>query len=175
MQMTDDAGIQQLMSSQTDEDIQSFGQQLHGGGFTALRRFLDDFRDYLRQYEDGACDLADELIRRAKLAVPEPGRTSPSWTYIWTEFEGIIHTKRDVFQSIPKSQRDGEWQVLLDNPHSNQNIAVYPGLTFIEAVYMFAYFRTGLTNSEYIRLQKISTVMTYTGAERDGPQPIESL
>ncbi|AZN41929.1 hypothetical protein [Paenibacillus albus] len=175
MQVTEDTGFQQLIRIQTDEDIQSFGQQLHGGGFTALRRFLDDFRDYLRLYEDEACAQAEELMRRAKLAAPEPGRTSPSWTYIWSEFEGIIRTKRDVFNSISTDQREGEWQVLLDNPHSNQNIAVYPGLTFIEAVYMFAYFRTGLTNSEYIRLQKIATVMTFTGADRDGLQPIESL
>lgn len=175
MHVTDEAHFQQLIGLQTDADILSFGQQLRDEGFTALRRFLDDFRDYLRQYEDEACEEADELMRRARLAVPEPGRTSPSWTYIWTEFEGIIRTKRDVFQSIPSNQRDGEWQVLLDNPYSNQNIAVYPGLTFIEAVYMFAYFRTGLANNEYIRLQKIATVMTFTGAERDGIEPIASL
>lgn len=58
-----------------------------------------------------------------------------------------------------------EWQVLIDNPYSNQHIAVYPALSFQEAIYLYAYFRTSLEQNEYIRLQKIETVITNTGAD----------
>jgi hypothetical protein len=150
------------------EQAQRLGERLRSEGFTAVRRFLDDFRDFLRSFGDDECDRAFELLAHARAALPEPGRISPSWAYIWREFEAIIRTKRHVFQSIGRNARSGEWQVLLDNPYSNQNIAVYPGLTFLEAAYMFAYFRTDLTNNEYIRLQKVETVITFTGADRDG-------
>ncbi|QHW34553.1 hypothetical protein GZH47_29670 [Paenibacillus rhizovicinus] len=159
----------------SDSDADHFGEALRSAGFTPMRRFLDEFRLYLRSYLEAESGAASELLKRAMKAVPEPGRISPSWTYVWREYEGIIRTKAQVFRDIPESEREGEWQVLLDNPFSNQNIAVYPNLTFIEAAYMFAYFRTDLTNSEYVRLQKIATLMTFSGADSDGIQPIVSL
>ncbi|WP_274650709.1 hypothetical protein [Paenibacillus humicola] len=154
----------------TGADAEAFrlGEGMRSEGFAAVRRFLDDFRGYLREFDETECGQAAELLRLGRLVLPEPGRISPSWTYIWQEFDGIIRTKRYLFGSIPERGRVGEWQVLLDNPFSNQNIAVYPGLTFLEAAYMFAYFRTDLTNNEYIRLQKVDTVVTFTGADRDG-------
>ncbi|RAP78260.1 hypothetical protein [Paenibacillus montanisoli] len=175
MQETNSSYFEQLKGLKSEAEIEAFGKEIKSEGFTALRHFLDDFRQYLRAFVDDACVEAAELLHRAQLAVPEPGRTSPSWTYIWREYKGIIRTKQHVFGSIPPEQREGEWQVLLDNPFSNQNIAVYPGLTFIEAAYMFAYFRTELMNNEYIRLQKIATVMTCQGVDEDGLQPIASL
>ncbi|WP_225442461.1 hypothetical protein [Paenibacillus lycopersici] len=165
----------QLKELRSGAEIEPFGKALREAGFTPVRKFLDEFRQYLRTYEDAEIATASELLERAMKAVPEPGRISPSWAYIWREFKGIIRTKAQIFKDVPASRRDGEWQVLLDNPFSNQNIAVYPGLTFIEAAYMFAYFRTELANNEYVRLQKIATVMTISGADSDGLQPIASL
>jgi hypothetical protein len=164
-----------LAELRTGTEAEAFGEALRTAGFTPMRRFLDEFRLYLRSYGDAECARAAELLNRAVKAVPEPGQISPSWTYIWREYDGIIRTKAQVFREIPEAERPGEWQVLLDNPFSNQNIAVYPALTFIEAAYMFAYFRTELANNEYIRLQKIATVMTFSGADADGLQPIASL
>ncbi|QYR19041.1 hypothetical protein KZ483_13755 [Paenibacillus sp. sptzw28] len=166
MKVMQNVHFQQLLELDNESSAASFGSQLREGGFTAVRRFLDDFRDYLRRFEDDDGERAAALLQFARTALPEPGRISPSWAYIWQEFDSIIRTKRHVFGSIGHTLRSGEWQVLLDNPYSNQNIAVYPGLTFIEAVYMFAYFRTDLTNNEYIRLQRIDTVMTFTGADK---------
>ena len=154
--------------SDADMEAMRLGEALRGEGFTAVRRFLDDFRGFLREFGDAEGVHADELLRLGRLAVPEPGRISPSWAYIWQEYDGIVRTKRRLFRQIASAARDGEWQVLLDNPYSNQNIAVYPGLTFLEAAYMFAYFRTDMTNNEYIRLQKVETVVTVTGADKDG-------
>ncbi|MBW7456020.1 hypothetical protein ACFOLF_01450 [Paenibacillus sepulcri] len=159
--------FQQLIGLNSFRDAARLGEHLAGGGFTAVRRFLDDFRAYLREFRDEDGERAAELLQYAKAALPEPGRMSPSWVYIWKEFEGIIQTKRQVLASIGKASREGEWQVLLDNPYSNQNIAVYPALTFMEAVYMFAYFRTDLLNNEYLRLQKIDTLITFAGSDRE--------
>ncbi|GGD63550.1 hypothetical protein [Paenibacillus nasutitermitis] len=165
----DHVHFKQLMEQSSMKEAADLGQQLVGGGFTAVRRFLDDFRAYLRKFTDEEGECAVKLLRYAKAALPEPGRISPSWVYIWKEFESIIQTKRQVFRDIAPARREGEWQVLLDNPHSNQNIAVYPALTFGEAVYMFAYFRTDLLNNEYLRLQKIDTLLTFTGSQRQEP------
>ena len=168
MSVTQNAHYQQLTEVTNDTEAAAFGEQLRAEGFTAVRRLLDEFRDYLRRFTDSEGERALELLRIARIAIPEPGRISPSWAYIWQEFERIIRTKNYLFKSIAAADREGEWQVLLDNPHSNQNIAVYPALSFMEAIYMFAYFRTDLTNNEYIRLQKISTVVTFTGADQEG-------
>ncbi|UVI27635.1 hypothetical protein [Paenibacillus spongiae] len=146
----------------------SLGSKFRADGFTAVRRFLDEFRDYLRQFGDAECQQASERLQLARAMLPNPGEVSPSWVNIWKEYDSIIRTKRVVLGSIPVTAREGEWQVLLDNPHSNQNIAVYPGLTFMEAIYMFAYFRSDMMPSEYIRLQKIDTLLTFTGVDRKG-------
>lgn len=168
MSVTQNTHYQQLTEVTDDSEAEAFGRRLCEEGFTAVRRLLDEFRDYLKRFVDNEGEQALERLRLARIAILEPGRISPSWTYVWQEFERIIRTKIYLFQSIAEADRDGEWQVLLDNPHSNQNIAVYPALTFMESIYMFAYFRTDLTNNEYIRLQKISTVVTFTGADQAG-------
>ncbi|MFC5648481.1 hypothetical protein ACFPYJ_04945 [Paenibacillus solisilvae] len=168
MSVTQNLHYQQLMEVRSLAEAAALGERIRTEGFTALRRLLDEFRDYLRRFTDNEGERAEELLLFASTAIPEPGRISPSWAYIWQEYERIIRTKRYLFQTIPAADRDGEWQVLLDNPHSNQNIAVYPALTFLESIYMFAYFRTDLTNNEYIRLQKIANVVTFTGADQEG-------
>lgn len=166
MQITRNEYFMQLNRLDSVQEAAALGERMRGEGFTAVRRFLDDFRAYLRTYEEEQCGQADLLLLRARAALPEPGGISPSWTYIWKEFESIIATKRQILEEIGREQRNGEWQVLLDNQFSNQSIAVYPGLTFYEAVYMFAYFRMDLVRNEYIRLQKVATVITISGADQ---------
>ncbi|MBW7477536.1 hypothetical protein K0T92_22715 [Paenibacillus oenotherae] len=166
MQTTQSEYFVQLAELDSEHEAAALGEQLRREGFTAVRRFLDECREYLRRYEEEECELAEALLHKARIMLPDPGRISPSWTYIWKEFDGIMSTKRHVLSDIDKGRRNGEWQVLLDNQFSNQSIAVYPGLSFYEAVYMFAYFRTELENNEYIRLQKVDTVITFSGADR---------
>ncbi|CAH1203422.1 hypothetical protein PAECIP111893_01964 [Paenibacillus plantiphilus] len=166
MQMTHNEYFMQLNMLDSIQDAPAVGKQLRSEGFTAVRRFLDDFRAYIRTYEEEQCQQAELLLQKARAALPEPGGISPSWTFIWQEFEGIMTTKRRILGEIDREQRNGEWQVLLDNQFSNQSIAVYPGLTFYEAVYMFAYFRTELVRNEYIRLQKVATVITIIGGDQ---------
>ena len=140
-----------------------FGEELRAGGFSAVRVFLEDFRAFLREYDEPRQEEAERLIARGRSALPEPGRISPAWARIWDEFADIAAYKRDVFNRIPSDSRDGEWQVLIDNPYTNGQIAVYPALSFLEAAYLYAYFRTGLLPNEVIRMQRIHNVLFDTG------------
>ena len=67
------------------------------------------------------------------------------------------------------------WQVLFDNLYSNQNIAVYPGLAFIEAAYMPAYLRTGAGEQRGHPAADDRDRHRRTGADSDGIRPIASL
>jgi hypothetical protein len=157
--------VRQLIGLEQPEELADFGRRLAEQGFTTVRRFLEEIREYLRTYMDEEAEMAATVVQRALTALPTPGRISPSWQNIWQELQGIVRYKQEVLRSIPPETRSGEWQVLLDNPYSHQHIAVYPGLTFQEAAYMYAYFRTDLEPNEYIRLQKVETVIFHTGAD----------
>ncbi|MNR53601.1 hypothetical protein D3C85_1736400 [compost metagenome] len=89
---------------------------------------------------------------------------SPSWETIWPEIELTIAAKRNIYTNIPHADRAGEWQVIMDNPLVVQEVVCYPGLSFEDAAYLYAYFRPQLEKSEYIRLQKIQTVIQEIGS-----------
>jgi|HigsolmetaAR203D_1030402.scaffolds.fasta_scaffold00261_30 hypothetical protein len=169
--------VRRLLAMEQRDELVMFGKELAKQGFTAVRRFLDEVRGYLRSFMDE--DVADAriLLERLKTAIPEPGSISPSWQDLWKEFSDIVRYKCELLSRIRPEDRGGgdngehggdggaEWQVLLDNPYSHDHIAVYPSLTFQEAAYMYAYFRTRLEQSEFIRLQKVQTVIMNTGAD----------
>jgi len=165
MSMTTTGGSFAAFRSMAPGGEAAFGEALQQEGFAAVRRFLDDCRVYLQRCDEAHADEADELLARGRKALPEPERVSPSWVRIWEHYEGIARYKREIFRSIPESDRTGEWQVLIDNPYTNGNVAVHPALTFLEAAYLFAYFRTDLEKNEYIRMQKVETVISRTGAD----------
>jgi len=157
--------VRELIGLEQAEALADYGRRLTEQGFTSVRRFLEEIREYLRGCMDETMDEATTVVQRAQIALPAPGSISPSWQNIWQEFEAIVRYKQEVLTRILPENRSGEWQVLLDNPYSHQHVAVYPGLTFQEAVYMYAYFRTDLEPNEYIRLQKVETVIYHTGAD----------
>jgi hypothetical protein len=165
MSMTTTGGTFAAFTSLARGEEAAFGEALRQEGFAAVRRFLDDYRVYLQTFDEGQIEEADELLARGRTALPEPGRVSPSWVRIWEHYEGIARYKREIFDAIEKGKRTGEWQVLIDNPFTNGSVAVYPALTFLEAAYMFAYFRTDLEKNEYIRMQKVETVIARTGKD----------
>ncbi|MEK8128424.1 hypothetical protein WMW72_10960 [Paenibacillus filicis] len=150
----------------SEEELLQFQQKVTEGGFTAFRLFLEGFRSKLKEYVDQECTAVAERLATARRLFPEPTRFSPSWAAIWDEFEEIIAYKLTVLQSIQGEERDGEWQILIDNPYTNSDLVCYPSLTFFEGAYMYAYFRSDLKQNEFIRLQKIQTVILAFGSER---------
>lgn len=150
----------------TEHELIQFQEFVRNAGFTAFRMFIDGFRDRLKTYEDAETGEIRRLLETAKRLFPEPREFSPSWDRIWEEYEHIVTYKQTVLETIPEADREGEWQILLDNPYTNADLVCYPNLSFMEGAYMYAYFRVDLKNNEYIRLQKIQNIIMAFGSER---------
>lgn len=140
-------------------DDQALARRLREGGYAALRQLIEEVRGQIKRFEDGEAEETLRLIEAAARLSPEPGRVSPAWQTIWDDLRKITEQKIRVLRTIPPEERDGEWQVILDNPYVHQQVVCYPGLSFLEAAYLFGYFKTDLKRNEYVRLQKIVTVM----------------
>jgi len=152
-----------FLAAKTDSQLAELQDTFNQEGYPTFYRFLDQFKTYIKGFQDGQADEVKALIAKARIAVPNPGSISPSWTYIWDQLEKTTDCKIKLLQSVKPSEREGEWQILIDNPFMNREVACYPGLTFIEAAYIYAQFRPDLEKNEYIRLQKIQTHVTEFG------------
>ncbi|MCZ8521739.1 MULTISPECIES: hypothetical protein [Paenibacillus] len=146
-----------------EEALQRFRLEMEMGGFTPFRLFLEGFRERLKSFGDEDTQGVRSLMETAKRLFPEPRSFSPSWAQVWDEFDGIVAYKSAVLNSIPEEGRDGEWQILLDNPFTNTDLVCYPGMAFMDAAYMYAYFRTDLKQNEFLRLQKVETLIVSQG------------
>jgi hypothetical protein len=153
-----------LEKIQTDEEEVAFQNKLLQEGYSGFRSLLDGFTEALKAAMDAEIEGVERVIAKGKQLFPEPVLFSPSWERIWQELEAKAAAKKGVLQAVSLGDRSGEWQVILDNPLAMQEVVCYPGLPFHEAAYLYAYFRPQLEKSEYIRLQKIQTLIQDTGA-----------
>lgn len=154
-----------FLEAKTPAQFEELKKSLVGGGYSAFYRFIEGLKGRIKAFGDGEAEGILALIAKAKEAVPAPGEISPAWTYIWEKLEQMTLYKKKALEAVAKDVREGEWQVLIDNPYVNREVACYPGLTFEEAVFIYAQFRPDLENNEYIRLQKIQTHLTEFGGE----------
>lgn len=145
------------------EALAQFAEDIKAKGFTGFRIFLEGFSEKLKSFEEQDTDRLLELLGMAKDAFPVPASFSPTWQVVWDEYETIITTKAKVLKQVPPEQREGEWQIIIDNPFTNQDIVCYPGMPFVHAAYMFGYFRVDLKKNEFLRLQKIVDCITEFG------------
>jgi len=135
------------------------------GGYDAFRALVDQLENALKTVsEDGFDDLASRLRAGAEL-FPEPARFSPTWQKVWAELGEKLRWKRYAYESVPAAEREGDWQIIMDNPFTNHEVVCYPSLSFIEAAYLFGYFKPTLERNEYLRLQKIVTAVGVTGGD----------
>ncbi|MFD2672665.1 hypothetical protein [Marinicrinis sediminis] len=155
--------VQALLTLEEETACKQLGEQMTEAGFAAVREWLDDLRVQLKRFEEHDMDRMAAILHRAQLALPHPEKISPSWQSIWQEYTTILQSKIQLLKQFPSQVRTGEWQVLMDNPYTQQGIVCYPSLTFMDAIYLFAYFRAELHPNEYIRLQRIETVWTEQG------------
>lgn len=154
-----------FQKAESEEQFAELREWLAGAGYSEFRRFLKGFEQLIKSFSDGEEQKVKALVAKARKAVPDPGRISPSWDRIWDRLEQMIAYKCRALQAVPAQERDGEWQILIDNPYTNREVACYPGLTFVDAAYIYAQFRGELENNEYIRLQKIVTHLTEFGSD----------
>ena len=155
----------------TDEQRTAFRQAMEAKGYSAFFAFVEDFRNVLKSYDEIDRDAVGLIIRRSRDDFPEPGRFSPSWAHIWDEFDNLYAAKNSVMDDIPASARDGEWQVLIDNPYLSHQVVCYPALAFVDAAYTYAYFQKDLKPNEILRLQKVSHVHVMTGRKEASMLP----
>lgn len=145
------------------ESEQTFRSTMEASGYFSFYRFVEDFRNGLKGYSDGDIASYRTYLERARKLFPAPGQFSPSWNSLWEEFNLIFISKNAVLSSIPSSAREGEWQVLIDNPHTHQPVVCYPSLAFLEAAYMYGYFQRDLKPHECLRLQKVTELLLTHG------------
>lgn len=157
--MNADSLWKQIEAAVTEEERINMREVFLKEGYSLLYECLESIKDRIKRYEEDGAERITQLIKQAEAIIPSPESISPAWANIWGKLRHMISSKNDILSRVPQSDRDGEWQVILDNPYSNDPIVCYPHLSFLESVYLYSYFRADLMNNEYVRLQKIVTMI----------------
>lgn len=147
----------------SNEQRAAFRHAMEAKGYSAFFPFVEDMRNVLKNYDESDQQAIGQLLQRSRADFPEPHRYSPSWAGLWNEFDHLYAAKNDVMRDIPVPEREGEWQVLIDNPYLPHQVVCYPALTFVDAAYTYAYFQKDLKPNEMLRLQKVSHVLVTNG------------
>jgi hypothetical protein len=150
-------------AAETAEARKEVYEAAQRNGYSYFNEFIEAFRDQIKRAEEEHMPEVLAMLEKAKQTLPEPGSISPSWELLWSDLEALLKHKAEAFREIPRSERDGEWQIVMDNPFTNESVACYPGLSFLEAAYLYGYFRPGLKQNEYIRMQKIISKLERNG------------
>ena len=155
---------QQLELGISEEELATWKASIDEGGYSAFHMLLEGFKHKLKHLQESNEQAIFSWIRKAREIFPEPEKFSPSWAHVWEEMQQIAETKAKLLHTVSPTEREGEWQIILDNPHTIQEVVCHPGLTFDEASYLYSYFRPGLQKNEYIRLQKIQSIIMEVGS-----------
>lgn len=132
-------------------------------GYDAFRLLVDRLEQELKAVDESGFDALSERLAAGRRLFPEPVRFSPAWQRVWEDLSAKLRWKRYAFECVPAGEREGEWQIVMDNPFTNHEVICYPTLSFVEAAYLFGYFKPSLENNEYLRLQKIVNTVVVTG------------
>ncbi|HEY0826723.1 MAG TPA: hypothetical protein VGE40_01390 [Bacilli bacterium] len=155
---------EQFGMAATEQERLDFQKRTYAEGYYTFYSLIKGFQSKLRTFTDEEIVDVELLIAKAKAMFPKPIEFSLSFQYIWKELEEIHAFKSHILRSIPPEDRSGEWQIIMDNPNTNQEVVCYPGLTFPQAAYLYGYFRPQLEKTEYIRIQKIQSVIKDYGS-----------
>lgn len=134
-----DQTFEQFTSAGEEQDLIDFQKSLHEEGYYGFYRLIKGFELKLKSFADEEAEPVKQLIAKAKAYFPRPIEFSLSFQFIWRELEEIRAYKADILERIPQEDRSGEWQIIMDNPHTNQEVVCYPALTFAEAACLFGY------------------------------------
>lgn len=151
-------------SLKTNQEFMEWQIYVKQKGFSAFYHFLEGFRSRIKSFEDDESDDIQYVLQQARQALPDPVSISPSWENVWNELEDTIASKLELMQHIPVNERAGEWQIIMHNPYTTQEVVCYPHLNFLEAAYLYGYFKPQLNENEYIQIQKIETKLKAQGS-----------
>lgn len=163
MKMTSEPLFIKFDTAATAREYEELREETGRRGYAYFSDFLEALRETLKQAEEKDLPEARKLLAKAREVFPEPGTYSPAWVLAWNEMESLIDCKQEAMERIPPGERGGEWQIVMDNPYTNEPVVCYPALSFLEAAYLYGYFKPGLKRNEYIRMQKIQSLLEYRG------------
>jgi hypothetical protein len=156
-------GIYERFASAAEDMYPALREEYKQGGYSMFSELLEGLRQELMTADESSLGKVEALIEKGKGIIPDPGALSPSWERVWEDYGRYVTLKAEALAAVPTKDRDGEWQIVMDNPFTNEGIACYPALTFVEAAYLYAYFRKDLKKNEYLRLQKITNLLLVQG------------
>lgn len=154
---------EQFKKAMNNEHYKQLQEAVQTQGYSFFRHILDGLKEQIKAFTDEDVHDVMELLARAKQCFPEPVRISPAWQYIWDELDQTVKYKHLLMQQVRSEEREGVWQIVMDNPYTNQEVVCYPNLSFLEAAYLYGYFRPQLVYNEYIEVQKVNRVLTEFG------------
>lgn len=147
----------------SEQELKELQQEIKQQGYANFRQLLEDFDQRIRSFDDQQVDSMYQLLEKARKTFPTPQQFSPSWQHIWDVYEQRIRYKHKLLSTIPPAEREAQWQIIMDNPYTNQEVVCYPDLSFMEAAYLYCYFRPELVSNEYIQVQKVNSVFMEYG------------
>lgn len=154
---------EQFKQAVNNEQLAQLQDAVQHQGYAFFRSILEGLKEHIKAFTDEDVQHVTQLLTKAKQCFPEPARISPSWQYIWDELDQIVKYKHLLMQQVPPEAREGVWQIVMDNPYTNQEVVCYPNLTFLDAAYLYGYFRPQIVYNEYIEVQKVQAIMTQFG------------
>ncbi|HEX7055727.1 MAG TPA: hypothetical protein VF260_00845 [Bacilli bacterium] len=147
--------LEQLEAAKTYEDLKQWRISIRKGGYTAFSTFLQLLQEKMKQYGDDEAKTILRTIRKGKRTLPRPRRISPAWDGLWERLLATAQQKAEILQTVPVDKREGEWQILINNPYVMDKLTCHPGLNFYEAAYFYGLFRQDLKKNEFMRLQQV--------------------
>lgn len=155
--------FEQFIEITTDEQKIQFKNSIEEAGFSAFNQLIQSIYNNLKLMEEKEFKQLKIWLELGRELFPDLVSVSPSWENTWRDTFKIYQIKVDLYKEIPEEERNGEWQVLFDNPFSTEEIVCNPNKTFAEATYLMAKYQLGIKKTEIVKLQKVTTVIIRKG------------
>lgn len=148
----------------SDAEKVAFKKEIEGTGFSALNQFINSLYDKVKNMDEKEFKEVKNWLELSKELLPDLSLYSPAWQDTWKELFYLYDTKVEIYSAVSNEERKGEWQVLFDNPFSTEQIVCHTNKTFTDAAYLTAKYQFKLRRAEYIKLQKVISVITKKGS-----------
>lgn len=158
-----DIWFERMTSLENEQESEQFVKEIQEQGFMALNNLINSFYEKIKEMEDKEFKQVEIWIQLGKDLLPDLATFSPTWSNTWKNLQTIFERKVEFYSQVPLAEREGEWQVLFDNPFITDDIVCNSNLKFAEATYLIAKYLLNLKKSEIVKLQKVITYAKTTG------------
>lgn len=155
--------FERLAEISTTEQKILFKKDIEEAGFSAINQLIGALNTQIKKMDEKEFKLVKDWLELGKELLPDLVSVSPVWKNTWEDFLDLYRIKVELFLEVPEEERDGEWQVLFDNPFTIHEVVCTPNKTFTEASYLMAKYQLNMKKAEIVKLQKITTTITKKG------------